>query len=101
MNPNIRNKLREWSSAFKSGDSNIYKKAKNDLRKAIKTAKTNYKNKLETQFRGSGTRRMWQGLRAITDYKGSSGGVTNTELALAAVWTLGVPVSFWSVLQVH
>jgi len=22
---------------------------------------------------------MWQGLRAITDYKGSSGGVTNTD----------------------
>jgi len=42
MKPNIRNKLREHSTTFKSGDS----KAKYDLRKATKTAKTDYKNKL-------------------------------------------------------
>jgi len=39
MIPNIRNNRRERSTAFKSGDSNFGKKAKYDLRKAIKTAK--------------------------------------------------------------
>jgi len=42
MNPNISNKLRKRSPAFKSVDSNLYKKAKYDLRKAIKTAKIDY-----------------------------------------------------------
>jgi len=37
----------------------IYKKAKYDLRKAIKPVKTDYKNKLESQYEGSDTRYMW------------------------------------------
>jgi len=49
MNPIIRIKLREQSTAFTSGGSHLYKKAKYDLRKAI------------------------------TDYKGSPGGVINTN----------------------
>jgi len=34
---------------------------------------------MEFQYRGSDTKRIWQGLRAITDYKGSPGGVSNTD----------------------
>ena len=39
------------------------------LRKAIKQVKRQYKDKVESQFNGSDTRGMWQGLQSITDYK--------------------------------
>ena len=52
-------------------------KGKYNARKAIKTAKIDYK--MESQYGGSDTRHTWQGLRAITDCKGSSRGITNTD----------------------
>lgn len=82
MNPDICNKLRELRTAFKSGNSNLYKKSKYNLRNGIKTAKTDYKNKLGSRFWGSDTRHVWQGLRDITDHKSSSGGVINTNPSL-------------------
>ena len=84
MNSDIHTKLRERREAFKTGDSNQYKKAKYNLRKAIKQGKTDYKNKLESQYGGPGsdTRQMWQGLRTLTGHKGSSGGVTDTDPSL-------------------
>ena len=39
------------------------------LRKAIKHAKRQYRDKVESQFNGSETRGMLQGLQSITDYK--------------------------------
>ena len=46
-----------------------YKQCPYSLRKSIKQAKRQYRDKVESQFNGSNTRRMWQGLQTITDYK--------------------------------
>ena len=59
-----------------------YKQRSYSLCKAIKQAKCWYRNKVELQFNGSDTRRMWQGLQAITDYKKKTSHVTDTDILL-------------------
>ena len=46
-----------------------YKQCSYSLHKAIKQAKHQYRDKVESQFSGSDTRGMWQGLQSIVDYK--------------------------------
>ena len=52
------------------------------LRKAIKQAKRQYRDKVESQFNGSDTRGMWQGLQSITDYKKKTSPVTDQDVLL-------------------
>ena len=47
-----------------------YKKSRYVLQRTIKQAKHPYRTKIESYYTGSDTRRMWQGLKTITDYKG-------------------------------
>ena len=59
-----------------------YKQCSYSLRKEIKQAKCQYRDKVESQFNGSDTRRMWQGLQSITDYKKKTSPVTDTDVLL-------------------
>ena len=69
---NIRTELKGRAAAFKVRDSNpeAYKRSHYTLRRTIKQAKRQYSTKVESYHTGSDTRRMWQGLQTITDYKG-------------------------------
>ena len=66
-------KLKARTTAFNQGkvteNMTEYKQCSYSLRKAIKQAKRQYRDKVELQLNGSDTRGMWQGLQAITDYK--------------------------------
>ena len=66
-------KLKARTTAFNqgkvTGNMTEYKQCSYSLRKAIKQAKCQYSDKVESQFNGSDTRGMWQGLQSITDYK--------------------------------
>ena len=53
-----------------------YKQCSYSLRKAIKNAKCQYR------FNGSDTRRMCQGLQTITEYKGKTSHVADTNVLL-------------------
>ena len=66
----IKHKLTA-KNAFVSGNTDEYRKAKGDVRKAIKKAKYKYKSSLEEQFANNNTKSVWQGLRQITQYKQS------------------------------
>ncbi|KAG5840950.1 hypothetical protein ANANG_G00194350 [Anguilla anguilla] len=70
VNGNVHAKLRAWSSAHSSGNLEALRKSRYDLRKAIRDAKRAYRDKLESNYHSSDPRRMWCGLRSITDYKG-------------------------------
>ena len=59
-----------------------YKQCSYSLRKAIKQAKRQYRDKVELQFNGSDTRGMWQGLQSITDYKKKTNPVTDQDEVL-------------------
>ena len=52
-----------------TGNMTKYKQCSDSLRMAIKQAKRQYRDKVESQFKGSDTRGMWQCLQSITDYK--------------------------------
>ncbi|XP_078077345.1 uncharacterized protein LOC144499139 [Mustelus asterias] len=69
MNRDIHCLLKSRSKAFKSGDTDLYKKARYDLRRSIKDAKRQYRTKLESQASHTDPRHLWQGLQDITGYK--------------------------------
>ena len=70
INCEVRGKLKARTIAHRAGDLEEYRKSRYDLRRAINNAKRQYKEKVESDFKGCNTRNMWAGLRIMTDYKG-------------------------------
>ena len=68
---NICIELKARAAAFKEWHTNPdnYKKSRYALRRTIKQAKRQYRFKIESYYTVSDDRRMWQGLKTITDYK--------------------------------
>ncbi len=77
INSDVRAALSARTSAFKSGNFDDRKQASYDLRKSIKAAKWQYKNKVEEQFNTNNARSMWQGINNITDFKGNKPATVN------------------------
>ena len=82
INSDVRAALSARTSAFKSGNADDRKQASYDLRKSIKAAKRQYKNKVEEQFNTSDARGMWQGINKITDFKGNKPATVNIAASL-------------------
>jgi hypothetical protein len=82
----IRAKLKARTIKFnhgkETGNMTEYKQCSYSLRKLIKQAKRQYRD--ESQFNGSNTRHMWQGLQAITDYKKKTSPVADIDVLLPA-----------------
>ena len=83
----IKAKLKVLTTAFNhgkvTGNMAEYKQCSYSLCKAIKQAKHQYRDKVESQFNGSDTRGMWQGLQSITDYnKKKNTPVTDQDVLL-------------------
>ena len=47
---------------MRSGDREAYRKARADLNRGIKAAKTKYKEQIEANFRENSPHSMWQGI---------------------------------------
>ncbi|KAM9414192.1 uncharacterized protein ACWYII_025639 isoform 1-T1 [Salvelinus alpinus] len=86
INGSIRVKLKARTTAFNqgkvTGNMTEYTQCSYSLRKAIKQAKSQYRDKIESQFNSSDTRGMWQGLQSITDYKKKSSPVADQDVLL-------------------
>jgi len=82
INSDVRAALSARTSAFKSGNADDRKQTSYDLRKSIKAAKRQYKNKVEEQFNTNDTRGMWQGINNITDFKGNKPATVNIAASL-------------------
>ena len=65
-----------------TGNMTKYKQCSYSLYKAIKQAKHQHRDKVESQFSGSNTRRMWQGLQSIMDYKKKTSHVADIDVLL-------------------
>ncbi|KAI5624293.1 gastrula zinc finger protein XlCGF28.1-like [Silurus asotus] len=73
MTANVRALLKQRDSAFRSGDKAALKTARAKLSHAIREAKRAHAKKIHDHFQDSGdTRRMWQGIQAITNYRTTS-----------------------------
>ncbi len=82
INSYVRSALSARTSAFKSGNTDDRKKASYDLRRSIKAAKRQYKNKVEEQFNNNDARSMWQGINNITGFKGNKPATVNIAASL-------------------
>ncbi len=82
INSDVRAALSARTSAFKSGNFDDRKQDSYDLRKSIKAAKRQYKNKVEEQFNTNNARSMWQGINNITDCKGNKPATVNIAASL-------------------
>ncbi|KAI4883243.1 hypothetical protein NFI96_004646 [Prochilodus magdalenae] len=67
--------IKSQDEAFRSGDRLAYSAARRNLKKGIKEAKHSYKQHIEEHFENNNPRSMWNGIKALTDYK------TNTPQA--------------------
>ncbi len=82
INSNFRSALSARTSAFKSGNTDDRKQASYDLRRSIKAAKRQYKNKVEEHFNNNNPRSMWQGINNITGFKGNKPATVNIAASL-------------------
>ncbi len=80
INSDVRAALSARTSAFKSGNFDDRKQASYDLRKSIKAAKRQYKNKVEEQFNTNNARSMLQSIINITDFKGNKSSQVKSSL---------------------
>ena len=80
----IRAKLKARNTAVNdgktTGNMTEYKQCSYSLHKAIKQAKFQFRDKVESQFNGSDTRRMLQGLQSITDYKKKTSPIADQDV---------------------
>ncbi len=82
INSDVLSALSARTSAFKSGNTDDQKQASYDLRRSIKAAKRQYKNKVEEQFNTNNTRSMWQGINNIAGFKGNKPATVNIAASL-------------------
>ncbi|XP_060703504.1 uncharacterized protein LOC132830055 [Hemiscyllium ocellatum] len=83
MNSEIHSLLKSRSEAFKSGDPDLYKKSRYDLRKAIRDAKRQYQTKLESQTNHMNISNLWQGLHDLIGYKAKSNRIASSNTSLS------------------
>ena len=69
MNRKVLQLLRERDSAFRSKDKALYNIARANLDRGIKEAKAEYKGKIEDCFRSNDSRRVWQGVQHMTNFR--------------------------------
>ncbi|MCJ8749343.1 hypothetical protein PDJAM_G00175160 [Pangasius djambal] len=73
MTAKVRALLNSRDSAFRARDKVALRTARAELSRAIREAKRAHAKKIHGHFQDSGdTRRMWQGIQAITNYKTTS-----------------------------
>lgn len=69
FNKEIKQLCIEKNRAFKSGDKDLYRVARYEFERAVKKAKTRYRDNLEDKLKDKDSRGVWQGLQRITGYK--------------------------------
>ncbi len=82
VNSDVRSALSARTSTFKSVNTDDRKQASYDLRRSIKAAKRQYKNKDEEHFNNNNPRSMWQGINNITGFKGNKPATVNIAASL-------------------
>ncbi|KAI4902278.1 hypothetical protein NFI96_010460 [Prochilodus magdalenae] len=82
VNSEVLQMLRARSVAFKSGDETELKVAQYKLKKAIRSAKRQHREKTERLYSTADPRRMWQCLDQITDFRSRPGNIISSSGSL-------------------
>ncbi|KAK1804805.1 hypothetical protein P4O66_003647 [Electrophorus voltai] len=73
MPAEVRMLLRTRDSAFRTGDREALRKTRAKLSRAIRESKPAHAQRIHGHFKDTGdTRRMWEGIQAITNYRKTS-----------------------------
>uniref|UniRef100_A0A669B3Y2 Reverse transcriptase domain-containing protein n=1 Tax=Oreochromis niloticus TaxID=8128 RepID=A0A669B3Y2_ORENI len=83
MTSKVQALLKARNSAYKSGDQDMYSRARADLKKGIRAAKLDYSNKLSDHLSDNNSRKVWEGLKHITNYKANGTNIDNMDISLA------------------
>ena len=80
----LRSKVVAKDNAYRLRDTDpdAYRKAKSDLKKAIRQAKRSQRDKAEDKFETQDTRDLWSNLKLITQYKGPSRSADTDDVTL-------------------
>ncbi|XP_060792532.1 uncharacterized protein LOC132895728 [Neoarius graeffei] len=81
MTGQVRALLRARDAAFRSGDRALYSRTRADLKKGISAAKADHRRRIEEQL--TSPRQLWQGIQAITNYRGCAVSAGDSDAALA------------------
>ena len=82
FNTYIMHKLQAKQDAYKDNDKDKYKKARYAAEKAVKTGNAKYRDNLVENLTTNTTKNIWQGLKAMTNYKPSPKNTTTTDTNL-------------------
>ncbi|CAG5884190.1 unnamed protein product [Menidia menidia] len=73
-----------WKQSRVSGDHEAYSRARTALRRGIKSAKQHHRRRIEARFADTANpRQVWEGIRAITDYKKKTPSIPANSSTLA------------------
>ena len=71
MTKEVKGLLQERDKAFKEGDQVLYSAARAKLKRGISEAKVDYKSKIKDCLQSNNTRKVWQGIQNITNFRPS------------------------------
>lgn len=67
------NLLKERNTAFRSRDRVLYNKARANLQRGIREAKSDYRRRIEDHLGSNKSRRVWQGVQHLTNCRANLG----------------------------
>lgn len=73
MTREVKQLLKKRNTAFSSGDKALYSTAHINLKRGIKKAKRDYKDRFEDHLDSNNSRKVWQGVHHLTNYKTNHG----------------------------
>nr|XP_049595883.1 uncharacterized protein LOC125980593 [Syngnathus scovelli] len=79
----VRSLLRARDTAFRSGDRALYSAARAELRRGVKRAKADHRQRIESHLSSNNGRKVWQGIQEITNFRGSAAQVEDQGAQLA------------------
>ena len=94
MNKKVQQLLRERGSAFRSKDMALYNIARANLNRGVKEPKAEYKGKIEDCFPSNDSRRVWQGVQHMTNFRANRLSADGDNPQLAA-WKGSHPSTSW------
>lgn len=83
MNGEVKELLRERNSAFRYGDRDLYGCARAALKRGIREAKGDYRQRIEEDFSSNNSRQVWKQVQHINNFRSSNTTTISGDASLA------------------
>lgn len=82
MTTEVRLLQKGRESAFRSGNKDLSRTARADLRRGIRKAKLDYQRQIEDHLSNSKPRQVWEGLQHLSNFRGQTSTEAHSSAAL-------------------